>query len=230
MQTDLDIGGFVPTAGSHEALEFCRSFVSASAGAPWVLLLHGPCGVGKTFLLEAMLRSLRAREAGGRVVLTTATDLVLDLIAAFRAHDTGASARVHAPARHVLVDDLHSLSDRPATQREVGVWAADLLARGGRLACTAASPPATIADLVERLAALPGARVVEMRRPTDREMRRILVAKARSAGVSLDSDSIGSIAARCEGDVRRAEGAINLHRFRQGAGILPGRSFEAHSG
>jgi chromosomal replication initiation ATPase DnaA len=169
-------------------------------------------------LLKAMLHSLRASKTSSAVVITTATELVGDLIAAFRAHGTGRSARVHAQAGCVLVDDLHSLSGMPVTQQEMAAWAADLLARGARIACAAACPPAAIADLVERLVVLPGARVVEMRRPTDEEMGRILEVMARSADVPLDPNSIGSIAARCEGDVRRAEGAIHLLRFSRSGG------------
>jgi chromosomal replication initiation ATPase DnaA len=175
--------------------------------------------VGKTQMLEAMHRSLHGAQATSTVVLTTASELVGELIAAIRAHGGPGASRVHSQAAVVLVDDLHTLVGMPVTQQEVALWVAAALDRGARIACTSGSPPQELPALAGRLAALPASRVVEMRRPSGGEMRRILEAMGRSADVALSASSVRSIVARCEGDVRRALGAIALHRFCRSAGL-----------
>ena len=180
-----------------------------------LLLLHGPPGVGKTHLLKLILRLVRAWQGSAPIVHTSAAELVQELTAAIRREQPAAIRHKYAQAELVAVDDLHVLAGKPATQSEIAALLKAALDSGARLACTAGCPPAEIPELSAALRALPTARLVELRRPNDEEMRQILAAMAPAEGLKLSAKTIAAIAPRCGGDVRRAVGALAQFRFEQ---------------
>jgi len=59
-------------------------------------------------------------------------------------------------------------------------------------------------------------RITEMRRPRRHDMLEILAGMATAADLTLDAKTLGSIASRCHGDVRRGIGALAHVRFSSG--------------
>lgn len=204
---------FVPTAGAAEALALATAVAQEQAGAPRLLLLHGPSGVGKTHLLQAILHLARARYGWNSVIQSTGSELIHELVHAARHDDHGALYRRLAEAALVLVDDLHVLAERPVTQGEVARLLKAVMDRGARVACAVACPLKDIPVLAERIRALPEAKLARMERPGRDDMRRILKGLAAAAGLTLNAMIVTSIAGRCRGDVRLAVGTLTRRRF-----------------
>jgi chromosomal replication initiation ATPase DnaA len=197
MQPTLET--FVPTRGSRRALAAVRALLRERAG---VVLLHGPAGVGKTHLLRA------AGLASGTTCRAVAE--IVDVIVG-RAQGRFGSGLL-------IVDDLHVLAELPMSQREVARQLVER-ARAGHGVLAAAGDLAELPELVGALRRVEGARLVPVRAPETREMTRLLLLMARRSGVRLPARAALSIAARCRGDVRLAEGAVarlRLARSMQG--------------
>jgi chromosomal replication initiator protein len=208
-------GTFVPTRGSRGALDACMALASRTVGAPRVLLLHGPPGVGKTHLLHVVHDRFRRRRAAGAIVHTTARELVEEMIDAVRRRSFDEPWRRCATARLLLLDDLHVLGGRPVTQREVARLLEPAVAAGARIVGVCGRP-AEVPVLVTELRRVRGLRSVGLRPPNRADILRIL-ASARAE--RLDPETLRSIVTGCGGDVRRALGALSVRRLQQRIGV-----------
>lgn len=216
MVTTVTFDSFVATGNAFEALELSRALACAESAAPNLLLLHGPPGSGKTHLLHAVRDAARSIHPSLVIVRTNARELVDEMMAE-ASHDQPASAGpLWPPGALVTIDDLHTLSGKVVTQREIGRLLETALARGCRLVC-AVGGLAEIPVLAEVIPALPRARVVELRRPNQVEVRMILGALAKAQSLTLTAKMLDSIAAACHGDVRLAAGALARQRLRMSA-------------
>lgn len=205
-------GTFIATAAAIEALDLCRALAGTGPDGPRLLLLHGPPGSGKTHLLHAILHALQGREPSVAVLRTSAVECLQNLVAALRLDETADLRRLWPSGGVVTIDDLHVLSGKAATQREIGRQFGAALERGSRLACAVGCLD-EVPQLIDAVRGLPGARLAELTRPSHRDMRRILDAMARAEGWLLSPDALDSMAAACPGDIRRAASAIARHRF-----------------
>lgn len=212
-RSELTFERFTATAGTGEARELARALARGAAGAPRLLLLYGPTGVGKSHLLCAALELAQRRRPGARLVYTSTAQLLQELMVALRADAATRFRLKWEQAETVAVDDLHVLAGKPATQREVGRLFEAILGSGTRVVCAAGCPLGAIRGLVEALRRIPAAHLVELRAAGTPEMRRILAAMARWEGVAMGKDTLAAIAAECGGDVRRGAGRLARHRF-----------------
>lgn len=206
---------FIATPAAIQALDLSRALAARLPDGPRLLLLHGPPGSGKTHLLHAIIHAVQERDPSAAVLRTSALECVQDLIAALRPDEAGDLPRPWPPRGVVTIDDLHILSGKPATQREVGRVFGAALDRGSRLAC-AVGRLDEIPQIIEAVRGLPGARLAELPRPSHRDMRRILDSMARAEGWLLSPETLDSMASACRGDVRRAASAMARQRFERG--------------
>lgn len=198
-----------------EARALATALVSRQPGAPRLLLLLGPPGVGKTHLLRSVVRQARSRASAGSIVRTHGSELLQELVAALRRGDATSLQRRYAQAELLAVDDLHVLAGKTVTQREVALLLKAAVDGGARVVCAAGCRPAEVPVLAAALRELPVARVVEMRRPGQADMRRILSVMGRTAGLRLTRETVSSLAQDCRGDVGRAIGALVRLEFHQ---------------
>src|SRR5262249_43277142 len=82
------------------------------------LVLHGPVGTGKTHLLEGIYAGLRRRRPDGRVCFVTAEDFTNRFVQAMRLGKLGGFRKHFRDCDALLVDDLHFLAGKRATQEE----------------------------------------------------------------------------------------------------------------
>jgi chromosomal replication initiator protein len=192
------------------------ALVEAPEEVPSPLVMHGPCGSGKTHLLEGICAGLARSQPEWRVVFVTAEEFTNRFVQAMHQSKLGAFRKQFRECDALLVDDLHFLARKQATQEEF-LHTLDTLAADGRpIAVTCDCHPrladALLPELTDRLA---GGAVWGLTTPDHTTRRLILHLKATKLG-GLSEPVIAFLADQLRGNVRELEGAIHsvLHLAR----------------
>ena len=94
------------------------SIAEAPGQGPNPLVLHGPVGIGKTHLLEGIYVNLRRRQPEERILWLTAEDFTNRFVQAMRHGKLAGFRKQFREADALLVDDVHFLAKKLATQEE----------------------------------------------------------------------------------------------------------------
>ena len=130
------------------------------------LVIHGPIGLGKTHLLEGIGHALRARRPGLRVIHVTAEAFTNGFLDAMRSGSLGAFRSKYRGAAALIVDDVHFLAAKRATQDEFLHTFNALIAEGAAIVLAADQHPKRIAKLTDELATrFLGGMVVKLEAP-----------------------------------------------------------------
>lgn len=153
----------------------------------WVL---GPAGAGKTHLLQAACAF--AGQCGLRsayLPLATSRDLAPGLLAGLEQLD------------FVAVDDVDAIAGQPAWEQALFTLYNELLELGGRLACSAQSPPAVVAFALPDLASRMSACMVHRLQPLDElDQGPALRRRAAHRGLELPDDTLSYLTRRAPRD------------------------------
>jgi chromosomal replication initiation ATPase DnaA len=174
------------------------------------LFIHGPSGVGKTHLMNAVGNGLLGARANGRVALVPAQTFVDELIGSLR---EGSVDRWRATYREVdalLIDDVQFMARKERTQEELFHVFNTLHAAGKQIVFVSDRPPRELSELEERLRSrFEGGLVVELKAP-DRDLRAKLFERyLRAAGVTAHADLVAYLAEREVANVREVIGTVN---------------------
>ena len=174
------------------------------------LVFHGPVGTGKTHLLEGIYAGLRKKWPDARPCYVTAEEFTTKFVQAARFGKHGAFRRQFRDCSALLLDDLHFLAKRQATQEEFLHTFDSLVADGRQVVVTTDCHPRLaeelMPELVDRL--LGGAAWALL--PPDDETR-FGVLRAKAAGALPDA-VLAYLARHLRGNVRELEGAVNSVR------------------
>jgi chromosomal replication initiator protein len=176
------------------------------------LVLHGPVGTGKTHLLEGIFAGLK-RQSDQRPCYVTAEEFTTRFVQASRLGKMSAFRRQFRECSTLLLDDLHFLATKKATQEEF-LHTFDALVSDGRQVVVTTDCHPRLADelmpeLVDRL--LGGA--VWGLLPPDPDTR-LEILRKKSAGLcpTIPDAVLKSLAGSLRGNVRELEGAVNSVR------------------
>ena len=114
-------------------------------------MLHGPVGTGKTHLLEGIYAGLRRAHADWRVLYVTTEDFTNRFVQAMRLGKLGAFRKHFRECDALLVDDLHFLAGKKATQEEFLHTFDALLADGRQMVLTCDCHPRLADDFTPEL-------------------------------------------------------------------------------
>jgi chromosomal replication initiator protein len=179
------------------------------------LFLYGGTGLGKTHLMHAIAWKKLQRNPSLRVLLITAETFMRLFVAAVKANDTLSFKNQVRNVDLLLVDDLHFIVGKEATQEEL-LAAFDWLSDNQKqIIVSADRSPSLFEGLSERARSrlLKGASIEIA--ATDFELRlAILEAKARQVsrerpGFVLNSQAAHFMAQRINTNTRELEGALN---------------------
>lgn len=174
----------------------CAVAAGTAPGRFSPMFLHGPCGVGKTHLLQGL--AVRAAERlGGRVKYTTAETFTNDFVQGVRTNSTEAFRRAFRDVEILCIDDIHFLAGKSATQAEF-LHTFDALGLSGRMVVLASDePPRDIRSLGEALISrfLSGA-VIRIDSPDDATRVELVRRLSTTRGLALDEEAVALIAER----------------------------------
>jgi chromosomal replication initiator protein len=174
------------------------------------LFLHGPPGLGKTHLLGAIADYLRRSSPQMTVHITTAERFTTEFVTALR-HDGPARFKErYRTLDALLIDDVQVLEGKPQTEEEFVHTFNALFGAGKQIVIASDRPPASLAQLADRLRdRFQWGLTVELQ-PPDLRTRIALLWRmaARSTPELSEPGALREIAGQVPGNVRLLEGAM----------------------
>ena len=190
------------------------SVVEAPGEGPNPLVLHGPVGTGKTHLLEGIYAGLRRAMPIGAVLYVTTEDFTNRFVQAMRLGKLGAFRKHFRECDALLVDDLHFLAGKKATQEEFLHTFDALPADGRQMVLTCDCHPRLADDFTPELTdRLLGGAVWGLTPPDADTRLAMLRAKAAVGREAPPPDEVlRFLAGQLRGNVRELEGALHSVR------------------
>ncbi len=174
------------------------------------LVIHGGVGLGKTHLLEGISTALRARHPGSRILQLTAEAFTNGFLDAMRTGGLNGFRSKYRGADVLIVDDVHFLAAKRATQDEFLHTFNALVADGAAVVLATDQHPRKIAKLTDELATrFMGGMVVKVEAPDPATRKAILKAKAQARRVDVPDVVLSYVAEHLRSSVRELEGALH---------------------
>lgn len=175
------------------------------------LFIHGTCGVGKTHLLQGICNAKRERSTDRPLNwrYLSAEQFTNEFVEAIRGKSLETFRRTYRQLDLLVIDDVHFLASKKATQEEFLHTFNTIEAAGKQVVMASDAHPRMLGQLTEQLVSrfLSGM-VVKVEAP-DRETRlRILARMSQRLGLSVPQDVIEYVAQHVRGSVRELEGSL----------------------
>jgi chromosomal replication initiator protein len=201
---------FVAGPGSRLALAAAREMAQTAGTAFNPLVVHGGVGLGKTLLLEGIGHALRRAHPGLNVMQLTAESFTNSFLEAMRTGTLSSFRNRFRGAGALIVDDIHFLAAKKATQDEFLHTFNALFDKGAPIVLAADQHPRLITRLTDELVTrFLGGMVVKLEAPDQATRRAILQSRAMGRGVDVPEAVIAYIAEHLRASVRELEGALH---------------------
>jgi chromosomal replication initiator protein len=198
---------FFPAPSNRLALAAAQEVAADPDTSYSPLFLSGPSGCGKTHLLHAIARE--AARVHARAVLAPADHFLADFTTAVRSHSTPAFRAKYRDVDLLLIDDVHQLSGKKATQQELFQTVA-VLHDSGRRVVLAGDLAAFPCDASSRLhACLASGLIAAIDPPALEERLQFVRSKAAATRATLPLEVIQYVAIRAKASFRDLDGAVN---------------------
>lgn len=175
------------------------------------LFIYGDTGLGKTHLMQAIAHDLLSQSSTLRITFVGTEQFTNQLIASIQNHTTSAFRKQYRETDLLLVDDIHFLKGKEATQQEFFHTFNALYEAGRQIVLTSDRPPAEIAGLEGRLVSrFQWGMVADIESPDFEHRVAILRQKAQLDHLehTIPDDVIRFIAENVKSSVRELEGSI----------------------
>jgi len=137
---------------AHAASEAVARAVIEELGKTYnPLFIYGNVGLGKTHLLQAIGNRVASESAEKAIVYTTSERFAIELINAIRNNTTAAFREKYRRIDLLLIDDVHFLEGKEATQEELFHTFNDLYGSQKQIVLSSDRPPEDLSGLQERL-------------------------------------------------------------------------------
>jgi chromosomal replication initiator protein len=207
------LSDFIVGPCNRVAYASALSVVEAPGEGANPLVLFGPVGTGKTHLLEGIYAGVRRGRPDWRVTYITSEDFTNRFVQAMRLGKLGGFRKLFRACDVLLLDDLHFLASKKATQEEFLHTFDALLADGRQVVLTCDCHPRLADDFTPELTdRLLGGAVWGLAPPDADTRLAILRARALRDGPVLPDSVLVFLAGQLRGNVRELEGAVQSIR------------------
>lgn len=174
------------------------------------LYFHGDSGLGKTHLLHAIANEIRIHYPSHTILFTTAREFMKEMIDSIQINKLSEFQLKYTDNIDVLmIDDIHELSNKKATQDEFFHIFNALYNKGKQLVFTSDKSPKEINGLAERIKTrLQWGLVVDIQIPDLETRIAILKKMANSLDLYIPDEVINLIASSIQSSIRALEGAL----------------------
>ncbi|HWB55111.1 MAG TPA: chromosomal replication initiator protein DnaA [Tepidisphaeraceae bacterium] len=174
------------------------------------LFIHGNCGLGKTHLLQGLVRKFAANHPTKRWICISGEEFTNDFLTAMRANKLDAFRRKMRDLDLLAIDDVHFFAGKKATQEEFLHTFNAIEAMGKQVVMASDNHPKLIDEFGESLVNRFISGMVVRIDPPNFPMRcEILNNFAIRLGILLDDSVVQWIAKRVTQNVRELAGAVN---------------------
>lgn len=177
------------------------------------LYIHGPTGVGKTHLLEAIYSDVRRNNSALNVVYLTSESFTNYFTQALSARTVPSFRQRFRNVDVLLIDNIEFLDNKKATAEEFLHTIVQVIEHGGQLVVSGDRHPRLLTKHREELTTrFMSGLVCRMDVPCEDTRRRIASTLALPMKESFTQETIDYVARRCRRNVREIQGALNcLH-------------------
>jgi chromosomal replication initiator protein len=174
------------------------------------LFIHGPSGVGKTHLLQAIADYTIAHAHRLSVHYTTVENFTSHFMTALQRNEVQAFKDRYRRSDVLLLDDVQFLEGKEKTSEEFFYTVDALLGGGGQIALSGDRHPCEMPLLQARLRErLQEGLIVDLHQPDLSTRLAILRVRANAGDIQVDSlEVLEHIARRIESNIRVLEGAL----------------------
>jgi len=189
---------------------FASEAVSERLGTAYnPLFIYGNVGLGKTHLLQAIGNRVLQTNPASSVVYTTSERFAIELINAIRNSTTAVFRNKYRQIDLLLIDDVHFLEGKEATQEELFHTFNELHGNEKQIVLSSDRPPEELSGLQERLVSrFRWGLVADIQAPDLETRIAILRKKSAARGLDIDVGILELIATRISSNVRALEGAL----------------------
>jgi chromosomal replication initiator protein len=175
------------------------------------LFIYGDTGIGKTHLMQAIAHDILSRNTQIRITFVGTEQFTNELIGSIQGHTTSAFRRQYRETDLLLIDDVHFLRGKEATQQEFFHTFNALYEAGRQIVLTSDRPPSEIPGLEARLISrFQWGMVADIEIPDFEHRVAILRQKAQLDHLehTIPEEVIRFIAENVKSSVRELEGSI----------------------
>jgi chromosomal replication initiator protein len=191
---------------AHSAAVYVAEFPGAQYNP---LFIHGGCGLGKTHLVQGLCKRFAEHHPTKRWMYLTGEDFTNEFLNALKANRIDNFRRKVRDLDMLIIDDVHFLSGKKATQEEFLHTFNAIEAMGRQVVMASDNHPKMIEEFGESLInRFVSGMVVRIDPPNYATRCEILRAMTRRQGQALCEEVIAWIARRVTQNVRELEGAL----------------------
>lgn len=173
------------------------------------LFIYGPSGLGKTHLLYAITNEIKKRTPDVKFIYIRGEDFVNELVESMQKGTTVAFREKYRNTDALLIDDIHFIAGKVATQEEFFNTFNTLYEEQKQIILTSDRPPNEIKNLTDRLRTrFEWGLTADIQPPTPELRAAIIKMKAERLGIDLSDEIIYYMADKIKDNIRTIEGAI----------------------
>ncbi|CAN5417662.1 chromosomal replication initiator protein DnaA [soil metagenome] len=204
-----DLETFVVGASNQLAMN-TAAYVAEFPGAQYnPLFIHGSCGLGKTHLLQGLCKRFIEHHPTKRWMYLTGEEFTNEFLTSLRSNKLDLFRRKLRDLDLLVIDDVHFLSGKKATQEEFLHTFNAIEAMGKQVVLVSDDHPKMISEFGESLInRFVSGMVVRIDPPNYATRCEILRAIARRSGLGMSEEVVAWIARRVTQNVRELEGAV----------------------
>lgn len=203
------LSDFVVGASNRMAFAAASHVVESPANHYNPLFIHGGCGLGKTHLLHSICNGLQARHDQLRWRYVTGEEFTNDYVYAVKAREMNAFHARYRQLDALLIDDVHFLANKRATQEEFLHTFKAIDAAGKQIVLASDAHPKMIGHFSDSLVSrfLSGM-VVRIESPDVEVRAGVLRKRAERLQAEVSEQVIQYIAENFRANIRELEGAL----------------------
>ncbi len=209
LRPDYTFERFIHGEGNTLAYAASLAVAENPARAYNPLFIHSASGLGKTHLLHAIGNETAQRHRWLRILYVTCERFATEFYRSIHEGKTAQFRKIYRSMDILLLDDVHFLREKAATQEELFHTFNDLYHHGKQIVLTSDRPPEELPQLQEGLVSrFRWGLVADIQPPPFEARLAILRAKAQEHHLEIPQATLELIAHRVRSNVRALEGAL----------------------